>query len=425
MKRVICCPQSNLPSNLDTESIYFILYSSSSGMPGVGHIAPELLCEIRRNGLTPSIETMDFLTFSLSVSAADKAIPRSDSADGWTREIELHVYLQAPAMWEEMKRKTEFTLRFLTGDFWSLHFHESSTINIPRPRKMNILSPGDSVCLLSGGMDSLIGAIDLTSIGRRPYFISQTVKGSGFSQRNFAAALMDDQRHCQWSGVISCPAPTEQSTRSRSIVFFAFALLVSSALRNTVEDPVEIFVPENGFISLNIPLDPLRVGSLSTKTTHPVYLAGLQDLWDGLGICTQLIQPYRFKTKGEMLKNCLNKEMLTSLVKDSVSCGKYSRHTLTHCGVCVPCLVRRAAFLAAGMEDATRKGYCLGAIAHADSRDVSAVADAYLQYQANGIESLIYGNLSFTSRAERFQYQSVFQRGLEELGELLKSQGVI
>jgi len=33
-------------------------------------------------------------------------------------------------------------------------------------------------------------------------------------------------------------------------------------------------VPENGLIALNVPLDPLRLGSNSTRTTHPYYMQG-------------------------------------------------------------------------------------------------------------------------------------------------------
>lgn len=32
----------------------------------------------------------------------------------------------------------------------------------------------------------------------------------------------------------------------------------------------ELLVPENGLIALNVPLDETRVGSFSTRTTHPL-----------------------------------------------------------------------------------------------------------------------------------------------------------
>lgn len=425
MKKVICCPASYLPDILDPEALYFVLYSPSSSInPGVGHIAATLLHDIQRKGLNPSVEAMDFTTFALSVAAADEAVIRSQSADGWTRTIELYIYLQRPVVWRTKRSELEITLRFLTGDFWTLHFLESEAITF-EPNKGEEIDPVDCVCLLSGGVDSLVGAIDLTTMGKKPFFVSRIVRGDRATQKRFAIELGGEKRHCQWSGKIRHRGTSEKSTRARSIIFFAFALLAASAVPLTTEEPVEIYVPENGFISLNIPLGPMRMGSLSTKTTHPVYIAGLQSMWDTLGINAKLIQPYKFKTKGEVLTECLDKETLMSLIGDSTSCGKYQRYNLTHCGVCVPCLVRRASFLKAGIADTTQKGYYYEQISHADSRDVSSVASTYLQYQSEGIKSITCGNLSFAPISERFQYENVLARGLDELGALLISQGVI
>lgn len=51
-------------------------------------------------------------------------------------------------------------------------------------------------------------------------------------------------------------------------------------------------VPENGLIALNVPLDPLRLGALSTRTTHPFYMARWNDLLSALGIPGRLENPY-------------------------------------------------------------------------------------------------------------------------------------
>ena len=150
---------------------------------------------------------------------------------------------------------------------------------------------------------------------------------------------------------------TENSTRVRLIIFFAYALIVSYGINYNELGRKEIFVPENGFISLNIPLDSMRIGSLSTKTTHPVYMRMLQDIWNDLSLKVDLILPYKFKTKGEVLTGCKNQDMMKALIFESTSCGKYQRHGLRHCGECVPCLVRRAAFLKAGLRDDTENGY--------------------------------------------------------------------
>ncbi|MEL7569694.1 MAG: hypothetical protein AAGU14_03940 [Eubacteriaceae bacterium] len=207
-------------------------------------------------------------------------------------------------------------------------------------------------------------------------------------------------------------------------MFFAYAIIASSSVKTTLENPINIYIPENGFISINIPLSPMRMGSLSTKTTHPIYINGLQSILDALGINAKLIQLYQFKTKGEMLNECLNKELLKNLIKDSVSCGKYQRH-LTHCGTCVPCLVRRSAFYKAGIPDVTSNGYLHEQISNVESRDISSVAYAYLQYKSSGIKSVTAGHLLFTPSSERSQFENMIARSLDELGEFLKYKGVI
>ncbi|MCX5800169.1 MAG: hypothetical protein NTX17_02100 [Candidatus Eisenbacteria bacterium] len=424
MKRVMCCPISLLPDALDPDVEYFALYSyAPSGCESVGHIAPSLPTDIRRAGLAPSTQAWDFATIASSVGAADKAIPRKDSADGWTRMIELSVCLRQPAVWDARRAELESLLRFLTGDFWSLHFLEGG-VKPPKAKKPQ-KSDADCVCLLSGGIDSLVGALDLTSAGRNPLFVSQVVRGDRATQEKYAVALGGAGRHCQWSFAVNHPGPSEKSTRARSIVFFAFGALAASAISSTENRPAELVVPENGFISLNVPLGPGRLGSLSTKTTHPVYMKGIQSLWDGLGIQAKMSFPYRDKTKGDLLVDCSDQARLANLIGDSISCGKYQRHKLTHCGECVPCMVRRAAFLKANLPDTTAKGYCCQRLALSESSDVAAAATAYLRYQDKGIRRFTGGALSFALPDERGRYEDVVARGMDELGQLLTSHGVI
>jgi len=422
MKKVICCPQERLPKRLDPEALYLSMFSSA-GRDEIGHVALELPTAIRRAKLAPSIQAWDFAAIASAVAATDKAILRSDSPDGWTRMIDLSVSLAAPAAWNARRSELENMLKFLTGDFWLLRFR-SGGVKPPKARKPQKRN-ADCVCLLSGGIDSLVGAIDLTTDGKKPLFVSQVVRGDRGTQTKFATALGGSDRHFQWSFAVRHPGTSEKSTRARSIVFFAFAALAASALPSSKKQPVDIVVPENGFISLNVPLGPGRLGSLSTKTTHPVYISGIQDIWDSVGIHARLIFPYRDRTKGELLGDCADRQKLVSLVGSSTSCGKYQRHNLTHCGECIPCLVRRAAFLEAKLRDTTAKGYLRDKLSHSESKDVAAAAAAYLRYQDEGVRRFAGGALSFASHSERGQYESVVARGMDELGKLLSSHGVI
>lgn len=424
MKKVICCSITELPTILDPNFSYFVLYSPvPSARKNVGHIAPSLPREIRREGLAPSVLIWDFATIALSAAAVDKAILRKESADGWTRMIDLSICVVEPDVWNTKRTELESLLRFLTGDFWTLHFLPGGVK--PPQTKTPRVSDADCVCLLSGGIDSLVGAINLTFEGRKPLFVSQIGRGDRANQKKFATAVGGKDRHCQWSFAVKHPGASEKSTRGRSFVFFAFAALAASSIPSTKEHPVEIIVPENGFISLNVPLGPSRLGSLSTKTTHPIYTTAIQSIWNTLGIHAKLSFPYYDRTKGELLMGCSDQTKLVSLIGDSVSCGKYQRNKLRHCGQCVPCMVRRAAFLKAGLTDTTKNNYWFKYLAATQSGDVAATAAAYLRYRDKGVRRFIGGALFFASPDEREHYEGVVARGMDELGLLLTSHGVI
>ena len=275
----------------------------------------------------------------------------------------------------------------------------------------------------------MAGAIDLVTEGHCPIFVSQVVRGDADTQRTYAERIRPESHHFQWNHNIHLPDDeSEGSTRGRSIIFFAFAALAASAIETQSGSPADIYVPENGFISLNIPLNSGRMGSFSTKTTHPVYLKGILNLWNKVGISLNLIMPYQFKTKGEVLAECKNQQLLKELVFQSVSCGKYRVYKMQHCGRCVPCLVRRAAFQRWGEVDQTLGGYYseqLDRINHGNPDDVGAAANACLVAEQSGIHRVISGNLSFADHQNRSNFEGVFSRGLSEVKELLQGKGVV
>jgi len=422
MTKVVCCPENLLPNSLDPEVFYFTTFRPSKRV-NVGHMGLDLPHAVRSSNLAPSVVAWDFATFAFAVDAADKTILRKTSSDGWTRMIDLNVSLVDPTPWTPLKGRLEQILGFLTGDFWTLTF-EASNLVVPiarRPLKRN----ADCVCLLSGGADSLVGAIDLTVGGRSPLFVSHIARGSGDAQSQFATRLGAIDRHFKWSFSVKHNSTLEQSTRARSIVFFAFAALAASAVPANLSGNVEIVVPENGLISLNVPLGPGRIGSLSTKTTHPVYMSGIQEIWDTLHINAKLAFPYSDKTKGEMFHKCADQKLFVETVASSVSCGKYQRHGLTHCGECVPCLIRRAAFRTAQLNDTTERNYICSLLKYSQSKDVVAAANACIRFQTQGIHRFVGGALSFASDHDKAMYEGVVSKGMMELSVLLTEHGVL
>lgn len=420
MMKVLCTTVEHLPVNLpDGERT--LAFFKSARRDGVGTIAQGWRGTLKRKGFAPSPQAWDFVQFCLAVCAADLSGLRNASADGWTRTIELTVGLHEPLRWAPWKQHVENMLKVLTGDYWTLHFVEGGA---PPPDGKRKPHEHDCVSLLSGGLDSLIGGIDLVAQGRRPMFVSQLAHEDSQRQRNYAA-MLGGASHRQWSHGISFSGQRETSTRARSLAFYGFAALAASQVAGA---PAQVFIPENGFVCVNPPLVPGRVSSLSTRTTHPLFIGMLQELLDGLGLAIKLELPYRFKTKGQMLRNCLNQELLRTWAADSTSCGRFRTYNRTHCGRCVPCMIRKGAFLAWDTAMDTTK-YAHPSLADSDKSsgpdDPMAAALAVLTVEEKGLDHFLGATLAFASHEERPAYRQVLGSGIEELGALLRRDGIL
>jgi 7-cyano-7-deazaguanine synthase in queuosine biosynthesis len=422
--KIICGPKGfsydDFKPNLSVQ-----LYSipDNKRLAYAGHGIAE---EIRKRKISPSPRSWDFLSIALSVICADMAGHRKKSPDGWTREFDLTIAVIDPEFWKSQAESIQNTLNFLTTDRWCLNFTEGGYY--PKPPKIGKRFDADCLTLFSGGMDSLIGTIDLVNVGRKPVTISQVVQGDQAKQKLFPQKIQCDIESLVMSHKAKVPnGETPASQRSRSIAFLAYAALVASSLKDNNSSDVKLVVSENGFISLNTPLTPMRVGSLSTRTTHPTYLSGIQEIFDSADIGLKIHTPYALKTKGEMLSECKNQALINELAHQSTSCGRFLLFKKTHCGRCVPCLVRRAAFHKWRKEDRTTYVYKnLGKKGPETSGfdDVRAVAMAIIQEKELGIRRWMGAGLASAPISNMQPYYDIAQRGLKELDDFLKTQGV-
>ena len=200
MSKVFCYPRQNKPTVYANDTWYFELFSvPEEHFNNVGYVGLSIIRELRNSKICPSTLAFDFLIIAYAVVAADKAILRKTSSDGWTREIELTVFVHEQDKWQAEKKKLEEMLRFLTGDFWTITFNK--IIKSIVPVKQYPLHDNDCISLLSGGMDSLVGAIDLHEMGKKPLFVSQVVRGDAEHQRMYANSVGSNNL-CQWSNNI-------------------------------------------------------------------------------------------------------------------------------------------------------------------------------------------------------------------------------
>ncbi len=411
-----------------------LLYGARPAQDGTAAIGGRLRDLYRQFGEQPSAAAVDLVSIALAVTAADTFVPRRKADNGWSRRLDVELPLCSPELWEKARADLERLLSFLSGDSWNFGFRPGGEAPPPmqtvrRHDRTVDLSGGDPVSLFSGGLDSTVSALALLAEGRKPILVSHAYPGDARIQRTVSAALPTRLEHISVNARPTSALPTDITMRTRSFLFIAIAALVCDArsARHGGE-PVGLCVPENGFMSINAPLTPRRIGSLSTRTTHPHFLGLLQDVLVTVGLPARICNPWRFRTKGEMIEEVGEHPGLAELARATVSCARWKRFRM-QCGHCVPCLIRRAALYAANVDDLAdyRLEDLDRVMAHADRRDdLMAVARAVRRLETEDVEKWVARTGPLPAEgAERRGTVEVFARGLRETGNYLRDWGLI
>lgn len=389
------------------------------------------------NGLAPSPLALDLLRVASTAYVADMRLARDTGYDGWTREIALRVFVSDAERWREKTDLVERMLAFLTGDHWTVDFRSTHAEYVPtaakKPKAVHQLSV-PTVALLSGGLDSFIGAIDGVEQGEIA-FVAHHGGGGGATSasqdhvRDVLTSAYGEDRVRLLQFWFAPPAVstgvTETSTRSRSLLFVALGVVVAFAA-----GAERLVIPENGVISLNLPLTPARLGSFSTRTTHPHYIALFRQLLQHLDLTPELTLPYRFATKGEMLVGAKNQDVLAKGLSVTMSCSHpdsnrfRAKNPHLHCGRCVPCVIRRAATTAWGTDPtAYAQDDLSGPIGGQSGADLRALRIALHRYTRRPptVRDILSAGPLPVPDDDIARYVEVYRRGVDELREFLKA----
>ncbi|MBD9357289.1 Qat anti-phage system QueC-like protein QatC [Methylomonas albis] len=417
-----------------------------AGEKSLDHGIDGALTSLKNLNVFPSEIGLDLLIVAAHVHAADTRISRVEqSQDSWTREIRIVVPVSDPTRWKNAAGTLICMLDFLTGDRWSIGFRSRPKRFGSIIKSQTTLLPNtfDEVSLFSGGLDSLIGAIDLLENGHIPLLISHAGDSASSDAQNKLFAKLKNHYPSSSFDRLRLPmgfadglvegVGSENTTRGRSFLFFALGVFAGTGLGSQFM----LRVPENGLIALNVPLDPLRLGSNSTRTTHPFYMARWNDLLAKLGINGKVENPYWDKTKGEMVASCANEALLRSTANDSLSCsspasGRWQGlqgHGIEHCGHCLPCLIRRASFDAAWGPGSDSTVYTVSDL-RAHPLDTKGSIGKQVRSFQFAIERLrrrpdlarllIHKPGSLADEIGRLdQLADVYQRGLNEVAQLI------
>ena len=287
---------------------------------------------------------LDLAEIAGHLFAVDLACMRGHGDVEWGRSIEAHLPVRDPDYWRTLAPQLESIFGDFTQDRLRLAFHADPQPDRPPRQRRDPFAAFDCVALVSGGVDSYVGGLSLLDEGRQPLAVSHTAAGAiTHAQTEVARVLGECYEHFERVGFTAqkygstFPQP-EASQRSRSLLFLTLASIVAA-----VSDQTDVYINENGIMAINLPLTVARIGSLSTRTASPSVLSRLEAL---LG--TVLEVPIEIKnllidyTKPEVVDQAQALNGSASLVS-TVSCWSIGR-TSQHCGVCVPCIMRRISF---------------------------------------------------------------------------------
>lgn len=387
--------------------------------------------------LNYSIPTIDLFRLASSIYVIDKTIPRKSSFDNWTRDIRLYFPVHEIDLWQKNSEILVDLLSFLTGDHWEVTFIQDHSIIPGLDEKVSKkgfpLNP-QAVTLFSGGLDSFIGAIDSIDKNTRVALVGHTDHALvSKTQNNIHEKLTTNLKDREFNLVQFFLQPKESqenTTRSRSILFLTLGALVAASTNVKT-----LIVPENGMISLNVPLTYGRIGSLSTKTTHPHTLKLFNDLLIGLGIDVVAINPYQFKTKGEMIRDSTNFELSKELAPQTMSCSHSTaarwegKPSNKHCGYCLPCLIRRASLYMNNLDDPNQYAYDIHDPDFLKKNseklaDFRAVLYALESRSFDSFLSKVIGTGPLYPKDKIGEFAELYERGLAELDNFVKKKSL-
>lgn len=379
-------------------------------------------------------EIFGLLFLSAIVYTIDRSVDRANySVDGWSREFDVDIRIPEYSKFVLVRNEINDMLSFLTGDYWNCNFIGDATIKYPKYKVHTDYDNISQVRLFSGGLDSLIGAIDYLASNPKGYLYLSShydsyMRGPKSDQDGVRKALISKygkRIKYREAVMISPELSKETSCRSRSLMFVTLASIVASYAK------CDVVIPENGSVSLNYPLSPSRRAACSTRTTHPVFLQNYQYILNKLNIGISISNPYEFSTKGEMIQNCKDKDTLMQILPLSNSCGKRNMHqhmfdnsSATHCAHCMPCMYRKASLV--GEPDKTTYGNKLETIFMKRDGDVSNDFFAMLDFLKNDLSDNDIKKELYIAGMSRFdnidEYVDLVKRTRAELSKMLKAE---
>ena len=186
----------------------------------------------------------DLLDVAAAVYLADLAAPRERNED-WVREIELVLPVREVDFWRAQEPLVAGLLQRLSGDNFTLEFHPRGGEPAPPPGAAPDLLT-DSVCLVSGGLDSACGAVMLLRTAHHPRLVmhrsgnpvvaqaqdrlTETLEARWAGQSALSAVRLAPSSHRTGALPYLAPELREPSRRCRSWLFLTLGTVAAAAV---------------------------------------------------------------------------------------------------------------------------------------------------------------------------------------------------
>lgn len=305
----------------------------------------------------------DLLEVACAVLAADSEFSRggpvrNNMGEAWSRDLDFTLPVRCLDTWTSpaVKQALVDAVEFLTGDRVTFRFvarqdDERSIEFLPFESSGNPFQATE-VILFSGGLDSFAGALEafstregnvvLVTHRSAQKAITRQVRLGDYLKRRSPGRVL----HIQIQATRKGHEGRESTQRSRSLLFAALGYAVARMLGAS-----KVSFYENGIVSQNLPISPQVIGTMATRTTHPLSLVKLEHLLHALDDARIPIRNgFEWLTKKEVVEKIAT-HGATDYISTAVSCTRLRDQdkVKTHCGECSQCLDRRFAILAAGL----------------------------------------------------------------------------
>ncbi|MCW3784572.1 hypothetical protein [Defluviimonas salinarum] len=324
-------------------------------------ISPDRIEAQLVSAMSPKLR--DLLEIACAVFAADSEFSRggpvrNNMGEAWSRDFSFTLPVRCPEVWEkpDVQRALVEAVEFLTGDNVAFRFvpkaDEVRAIDFLPFETSGSAFHATEVILFSGGLDSFAGALEalttrngnivLVTHRSAQKAIPRQIDLGNYLKKRFPGRVL----HIQIQAIRKGHEGRETTQRSRSLLFAALGYAVAQMLGAS-----RVSFYENGVVSQNLPISPQVIGTMATRTTHPLALVRLEKLLHAIDETQIPIRNgFEWLTKKEVVEKIAAHDAADCITR-AVSCTRLRDQDLikTHCGECSQCLDRRFAILAAGL----------------------------------------------------------------------------